>query len=134
MSKPNESLDEVFAALKRLLEKHSRGLEARDSLPGSQAKSVQAGYYLYGRKEVSILGRKPEQAFVAGVMHHAKSVGFYSMALYTHPADFSLSASLERCRSGKSCLKIPTAAPEMLKELEALLKATIAFYKSAGWI
>jgi hypothetical protein len=129
-----ENLDDVYAALKQLLEKHARGLEALDKIPGSTAKGDKPGYHLVGKREVSILGRKPQRTYVVGIIRHPKSVGFYSMPLYTHPSDCPISPALEKLRSGKSCLQIKTSAPGVLKELDAHLKQGIAAYKREGWV
>ena len=134
MSKTAEPLDEVFAALMKLLQKHARGLDALDSLPGSTAKTVKPGCYLYGRIEVAAFGRKPQRMYVAGIMRHPKSVAFYSMPLYSHPADCPISPALEKLRSGKSCLQITSTAPDLLKELDSHLKQGIAVYKRVGWV
>ena len=127
-------LDETFDALKKIIDKYASGLNTAERLPGSTAKENKKSFHLTGKKEVSILGRKPQKTYIAGIILHPKSVGFYHMPVYSHPKEFALSPSLEIKRSGKSCFQVKSQEPAIFSELEALLAKGIEIYKRDGWI
>jgi hypothetical protein len=127
-------LTETFDQLKKLLSKHARGLAQHDEFLGSQARDRKPALHLYGKREVSVAGRKPQATYIVGVIQQKNFVGFYHMPVYSHPHKFKLSAAMQQALKGKSCFHIREATPAVLAELEDLVVDGIALYKQAGWI
>lgn len=125
---------QVFERLKKLLSRQAKGLDQYDEYPGSQAQDRKPALHLYGKRAVSIAGRKPQPTYVAGIIQQKGYVGFYHMPVYSHPKEFSLSPQMQRVLKGKSCFHIKEATPEVLAELESLIANGIALYKQEGWI
>ncbi|MEP0814583.1 MAG: hypothetical protein HRF49_07955 [bacterium] len=129
-----ENIEELFGKIKKLLIKHSNGLAAIEKIPGSQAKGDKPGYHLYGKKEVALAGRKPQPTYVAGIIAQKHFVGFYSMPVYSHRNEFDFSPELSKMLKGKSCFNVTTGSPEILAEIESIIKKGIEIYKKEGWI
>jgi len=127
-------LAQTFKQLKKLLNKHAKGLAKYDEYPGSQAKEKKPGLHLLGKREVSIAGRKPQPTYIVGIIQQKNSVGFYHMPVYSHPLKFKLSATLQQALKGKSCFHVKEATPEILSEVEGLIRDGIALYRKEGWI
>ena len=118
-----------------MLRASAQGLEGRATLPDSKAKQKKVSYHLYGKRAVSILGRKTQKTYVAGVIMQKHFVGFYFMPIYSHPKHFSIhSPILRKARSGKSCVNIRTLDAAALKEVHRMLKQGIQLYRREGWI
>src|SRR3989344_5044669 len=118
-----ETLQELFGKLKKLLEKNSAGLEMRESVIGSQAKGSKPALHLYGKKPVAIPGRKPQQTYLAGIILQKNFVGLYMMPIYSHPQlTKNLSPQLRRMLKGKSCFNVNQADRAVLSEIDKLLK------------
>jgi hypothetical protein len=127
-------LTKTFSQLKKLLNKHAKGLAKYDEFLGSQAKDKKPALHLYGKPEVSVARRKPQQTYVAGIIEQKNFVGFYHMPVYSHPKKFKLSPLLHKALKGKSCFHIREATPEVLAEVEGLITDGIALYRQEGWI
>ena len=80
-----ENLNEIFAEIKKILENQSEGFSAREEAIGSKSKIKKTSYHLYGTKEVSLFGKKPQQTYIAGVIQQKNYVSFYLMPIYSHP-------------------------------------------------
>ncbi|MFX1354138.1 MAG: hypothetical protein ACFFGP_09280, partial [Promethearchaeota archaeon] len=72
-----DDLEQIFQKIKKILEEHSVNLLAKDEYIGSQAKTKKPGYHLYGNKEVSLFGKKPQAIYIAGVIQQKNYVSFY---------------------------------------------------------
>ncbi len=77
-------LQSMFEQLKTLLQKYEKkpGLVGRDTTIDPKTKIVKPAYHIYGKKEVSLMGRKPQQTYVVGIILQKHFVVFYSMPLY----------------------------------------------------
>lgn len=132
----NEQLRRDFLALKKIIKKYNNGsLEARSAIIGSKAAALKEGFHLYGKKSVSIAGRKPQQTYIAGIILQKHFVGFYFMPIYSHPQLFKIKdPELQKFLKGKSCFNIKKFTPETKEELEDILKQGIALYRKEKWI
>jgi hypothetical protein len=130
-----ENLEEIFAKIKKILEKNSGNFLQKDQYIGSQAKQQKPGYHLYGSKEVSLFGKKPQPTYIGGVIQQKNYVSFYLSAIYSHPDLLKdISPDLKRVLKGKSCFNISKATPQLLEEVDEILKKGIEKYKEIEWI
>jgi hypothetical protein len=131
----NKSLDTIFLHIKEILANHSEDLVVADAYIGSQAKTKKPAYHLYGSKEVSLFGKKPQKTYVAGVIQQKNYVSFYLSAIYSHPELLQLvSPELRQYLKGKSCFNLPKTTPQLYDQIEEVLKIGIEKYKEIGWI
>ncbi|NVM34422.1 MAG: hypothetical protein HWN81_02425 [Candidatus Lokiarchaeota archaeon] len=129
-----ETLENIFLKLKKILESQSNNLLVKKQYIGSQAKQQKPAYHLYGNKEVSLFGKKPQPTYIAGVIQQKNYVSFYFSPIYSHPDFFkNISPELKRFLKGKSCFNINKTTPELLKEVEDILKVGINKYKEIEW-
>jgi hypothetical protein len=124
-------LDNIFKDLKKLLEKHSAGLDTFDEFYKSKAKVKKESYHLYGKEEVMITGKK-YKVFLGGIVKQKKYVGFYFMPIYSDPEKFKLDEELKKLLHGKTCFYIKDLS--IKEKLEKLLVQGIKLYKEKGWI
>lgn len=102
---------------------------------GSQAKQQKPAYHIYGNKEVSLFGKKPQPTYIAGTIQQKNYVSFYFSPIYSHPDFFKkISPELKKFLKGKSCFNINKTTPQLLKEIEEILKEGINKYKEIEWI
>ena len=80
-----DDLNELFSNLKEILKKYSTDFMETGRYLGSQAKQEKPGYHLYGSKDVSVFGEKPQPTYIAGVIQQKNYVSFYLSAIYSHP-------------------------------------------------
>jgi len=129
-----EILEEIFEKIKLILEKNSEGLFTTAQYIGSQAKQ-KPGFHLYGNKEVSLLGKKPQQTYIAGVIQQKNYVSFYFSPIYSHPEEFvEINPNLRKTLKGKSCFNINKITPQFQEDLEDILRKGIEMYKKIKWI
>lgn len=133
---PPTELNTIFLELKKILKKYNKGLLiGREDLPNSTAKEKKPLYALYGKKEVAIFNKKPQQTYVVGIMHQKNFVGFYSMGLYAFPKKLKIeNEKLKKTLKGKSCFQITKLDTEILKAVEAHIKQAIECFKQEGFI
>ncbi|MFX1329538.1 MAG: hypothetical protein ACFE91_15535 [Promethearchaeota archaeon] len=130
-----EKLEKIFIELKNILEKNSGTFLIKDQYIGSQAKQQKPGYHLYGNKEVSLYGKKPQPTYIAGVIQQKNYVSFYFSPIYSHPDLFTdISLDLKKFLKGKSCFNINKTTPQLLREIEDILKKGIDKYKKIKWV
>ena len=129
-----QTLEELFNTLKEILKKESSGMNPTKDIDNSKAKIKKAGFHLYGKKEVSILGRKPRKVYFCGIIMQKNFVGFYFMPLYSHPNKFKLSQDLKKIKKGKSCLNIKDLSPNTKNEIIKLIRIGKSIYKKEGWV
>lgn len=133
---PRESLDSLFVELKKILKKHATGkIVGLDELLSTTVKEKRPTYVLYGKKEVSVFNKKPQQTYVFGVIQQKNFVGFYSLPLYASPKDVAIkNPDLKKILSGKSCFHVTYLNDEMKKEIEDHIKKGIACFEKKGLI
>ena len=130
-----ENLENIFLKIKKILVSKSTNLLVKDKYIGSQAKQQKPAYHLYGNKEVRLFGKKPQPTYVAGVIQQKNYVSFYFSPIYSHPDYFkNISPELKKLLKGKSCFNINKITPQLLKEIEDILKVGIRKYKEIEWI
>lgn len=124
----------AFKEISALLRKNSKGLALRKTTIDPNAKIYKPALHLYGKKEIAIGNRKPQLTYVVGIIEQKHFTGFYSMPVYSHRKEFKLSPELGKTLKGKSCFNIRKLTPEILKELDGVIKKGIQIYKKEGWI
>ena len=125
----------VFDDLIRIIDRKGVNFDLKEKVINSKAKGKKRGLHIYGKKKVSIAGRKPQQTYLAGIIEQKNFVGLYFMPIYSHPNEFNkLSEDLKKTLKGKSCFNIKTLNPDMLKELDSILAKGILLYKKEGWV
>jgi len=130
-----ENLKKIFLELKKILERHSDTFLIEDQYIGSQTKQKKPGYHLYGRKEVSLFGKKPQPTYIAGVIQQKNYVSFYFSPIYSHPDSFTdICIDLKKFLKGKSCFNINKTTPQLFEEIDDLLKKGIEKYREIEWI
>ncbi|MBD3197984.1 MAG: hypothetical protein GF317_23240 [Candidatus Lokiarchaeota archaeon] len=130
-----KNLDSIFTEVKEVLEEYSDTFLAKDKYINSKAKQEKPAYHLYGTKEVSLFGKKPEKTYIAGVIKQKNYVSFYFSPIYSHPDDFSdISPELNKFLKGKSCFNLTKFNPDLKKEIKTLLSDGIQKYKEIEWI
>lgn len=130
-----EKLNEIFKELKEILVNHSSDFFKSEQYIGSQRKVKKPGYHLYGNKEVSLFGKKPQRTYIGGVIQQKNYVSFYFSPIYSHPDEFkNISPNLKKTLKGKSCFNISKLTPQVRSELEELLERGIEKYKKIKWI
>lgn len=104
--------DAVFAALSKLLRKHSSGMSVKTDAPD----------HLY----IEIPGATPKAkpAFFGAVQVRKSYVSYHLMPIYEQPALLDgISDDLRKKMQGKSCFNFSTEDPALFKELDALTRA-----------
>jgi hypothetical protein len=130
-----DDLEDVFLKIKSILSKYSSSFLSMDQYIGSKAKEKKPAYHLYGNKEVSLFGKKPQLTYIAGVIQQKNYVSFYLSAIYSHPDLFkNISPKLKKFLKGKSCFNINKLTIPLLKEVEEILQIGIKKYQELDWI
>jgi len=130
-----DNLSELFSKIKKILENNSSNYLTTEKTFGSQAKQNKPGYHLYGKKEVSLFGKKPKPTYIAGVIQQKHYVSFYLSPIYSHPDLYpDINPELKKVLKGKSCFNIKKATPQLLNEIEDVLTMGIKKYKELDWI
>ena len=129
------NLDEIFIEIKKIIEAKSKGLFSTNNYIGSKAKERKPGYHIYGNKDVSLFGKKPQKTYIAGVIKQKNYVSLYFSPIYSHPDDFNdISEELKKFLKGKSCFNINKTTSGLYEEINDLLARGIEKYKEIGWI
>lgn len=136
MQAMKQDISELYDAIENVLrESADKGTILKIGPLGGPVKEVKRQLHLLGKDAVSILGRKPQQTYIAGVIEQKNFAGFYFMPIYSHPEEFSLTSPLlQNARKGKSCLNIKVLDAPAVRELKSLVKKGKALYKTLGWI
>jgi hypothetical protein len=128
-------LEKIYLKIKTILERNSDDFLIKDRYIGSKAKSNKPAYHLYGTKEVSLFGKKPEKTYIAGVIKQKNYVSFYFSPIYSHPDDFqNIDQDLKKFLKGKSCFNLTKITPKLEERIEELLNKGIKKYKKLEWI
>lgn len=118
---PKEDLPTVFAALKQLLTKHGKGMDVVTDVAGN--------YYLNTGK----LDDKGKPVFFASARIGKDKVSFYLMPVYCHPELLKdMTPDLKKRMQGKSCFNFASVDKTLFSELERLVKAGRAKFKTEG--
>lgn len=125
----------IFNQLKKLFKQHSSGLDVKKKYLDSKAKQQKSALHLYGKKELSIAGRKSQPTYLAGIIQQKNFVGFYFMPIYSHSKEFKIeNKQLKKSLKGKSCFNLKELNAEMLLEIDKIIKRGKKLYKKEGWI
>ncbi|MHA2362689.1 MAG: hypothetical protein ACXAC7_01930 [Candidatus Hodarchaeales archaeon] len=130
-----ENLDLIFRKIKSILENHSSNLKATEEIKDSKAKISKPGYHLYGSKDVSLFGKKPQPTYIAGVIKQKNYVSFYLSPIYSHPELIqNVNPFLKKFLKGKSCFNINKTTPQLYDEIDNILTIGIQKYIDIEWI
>lgn len=118
---------QIQATLVGILRRHCPPLEARVDLPGN--------FEVAGTKPTMQGKQQVKGFYFASVVPKPTDVRFYFFPNYTHPHEFTnMSAALKKCLKGKSCFHIKQLTPDMEKEIEEMVKHSVAIYQQQGWV
>lgn len=122
-----DDLNQIFSALKLLLQRYHPPLAPKEEKPGH--------YDLWSFKPVEIDGRKRKEVYFAGLIIQKSYVGFYFMPVYAEPEikDF-FPPELLKLLKGKSCFHIKKLTPELGGQIEQILQAGFRRYQERGWV
>ncbi|OLS26091.1 MAG: hypothetical protein HeimC3_10640 [Candidatus Heimdallarchaeota archaeon LC_3] len=130
-----EDLKKLFKDIKNILEKYSEGLSVKTEYIDSQAKIKKPSYHLYGKKEVSVSNKKPQQTYICGVIQQKNYVSFYLSVIYSHPElKEKINPELVKFLKSKSCFNINKSFPSLLNNIDEILSIGINKYKVIEWI
>ena len=102
---------------------------------GSRATRAKSSLYLYGKREVSIAGRKLQRTDVAGIIEQKHFTGLYFMPIYSYPKRFKLkNKTLSRALKGKLCFHVTRLDRILLRGIDRMIVQGIKLYKKEGWI
>jgi hypothetical protein len=132
MSKKLMALLRKYGRQKDLVLK--KGYLSTKTSTASKASREKPSLQLFGKKEVSVLGRKPKQTYIAGVIEQKHFAGFYHMPMYSHTKKFRFSPAIKKMLKGKSCINVNNLDHIILKELDQLIKDGISLYRQKGWV
>ena len=122
---------------KIIFEKLKKHLEACCPPMVRNNKGSDIGYEIMGNKEVPY-GYKKEMVpgmYFASVVMRKDSVNFYFFPCYMYPEEFSvLAPALFKCLKRKTCFHVKKEEQVVDKELKAILKKGIQFWKKAGYM
>lgn len=114
-----EQSDEVFAALRKILAAHAKGL--KPTADGPKGYSLDTPYSAKWKKEL----------FFGGVEVRKNYVSFHLFPVYMYPDLLDgISDGLRARMQGKSCFSFRAPDAELFRELAALTKAGLARMKA----
>jgi hypothetical protein len=115
---------EVFAALRRILQRHEPSLRVTADKPS---------YYAVNMRDVVYRG-KP--LYFAGVRAGKNYVSYYLMPVYGNsPLKKTISPALRKRMQGKACFNFKTGPePELLAGLQQLTAASIKLWDEKKWL
>jgi hypothetical protein len=130
----DDSLDSVYQAVEKVVRSYSPPLSTSPAWAKAGKKSLQ----LTTAEPVAIpkiYGGKPTKLMVAAVMEQKNFVGFYLMSIYMNPAlKKKIPAPLLKFLKGKSCFNLKRADDALLGDIKQAIDATIADYRTHGWM
>ena len=116
-----ESFQEIFNALKPVLEEYAGRLAIQVDKPGQ--------YYL----ETKTAMRKGQRFQFGGVKIGKAYVSFHLMPIYMNPKlQAAISPELKKRMQGKSCFNFTSIDPSHITELKKLTKAAFDEFKTWG--
>ena len=128
-AKPS-SLASVFDELKTILASHAAGLTERTGTVRNKRD-----YQLYSAMPVTVLGRKRDAMYFAGLIQQKDSIGFYFFPVYCcEEVKARLAPELLKYLDGKACFHFKRLTPEMKKDVQAALKIGLKAYRERKWI
>ena len=110
-------------------------MESRDEYIGSQATVKNPGYHLYHKTSVSVLGRKPEQIYLASTILLKNFVSLHFMPMYCHPEQSqNINPILKKLVKGKACFNIKALDPELIGQIDQTISLRQSLFRQDGWI
>ncbi len=125
-----ETKEKIIASLKKIMKQYAP--------PLVQKKTEGAvGYELMGNVEAAY-GYKKEMVpgmYFASTAMRKDSVAFYFFPTYMNEKEFlAVAPSTYKCLKGKTCFHFKKQEDVNEKELNAMMKKGITYYKKQGWI
>lgn len=117
-------MEDLLKKVREILEQFSDGFTVKQS---------ETSYELTGKKDV-IVGKKTQKMFFASVAVKKGFVGFYFFPIYTHPEEFKdIPELLRKSLKGKSCFHLKKNDPELLKQVDHILRKGLKLYRKLDW-
>jgi len=118
----------AFAALKRVLAKHAKGLAVQTDTDGV--------YSLVGKAASPYPQHKGQPMWFGSVKVGKAYVSFHLMPLYMNPSlQKAVSPALKKRMQGKTCFNFQgVPETELTKELEQLTPAALEDWTAKGWL
>ena len=118
----------VFAALRRVLVKHSKPLDVK--------ADTSTEYTLVTKSASPFPQHKGQPMWVGSVRSGKAYVSFHLMPLYMTPSlTGTISPALKKRMQGKTCFNFKTMPePELLAELESLTAAALTHWREKKWL
>ena len=120
-------LQQIFDAIKPLLQQYQ---------PPLVPKTDTERYFdLWSFKDLEIEGRKRKEVFFAGLIRQKSYVGIYFMPVYAEPeAKAFFPPEVLQLLKGKSCFHIKSLTPQLLGQLDSVLRTGFDLYRRRGWV
>jgi hypothetical protein len=120
-------LQQIFEAIKPLLQRYR---------PPLVPKTDTERYFdLWSYKDLEIEGRKRKEVFFAGLVIQKSYVGFYFMPVYAEPeVKAFFPPEVMKLLKGKSCFHIKSLTPQLLGQLDSVLRTGFDLYRRRGWV
>ena len=110
-------------------------MESRDEYIASQATARKPGYHLYKKNSVSVLGRRPEQIYLASTILLKNFVSLYFIPMYCHPEQCqNMNPGLKNLAKGKAYFNIKALNPEHLEQIDQTISLRKSLFRQDGWI
>jgi hypothetical protein len=111
-NKKPPNADDVFSALRQILQKHKKNLVAKVDEPGNYALETQNPVF------------RGRPLWVAAVQTRKNYVSFHLVPVYMFPDLLKdLSPTLKKRMQGKGCFNFTTVDPALFEELDRLTEA-----------
>ncbi|MCG8388546.1 MAG: hypothetical protein MJA30_23550 [Cytophagales bacterium] len=115
-------------------EKTLRSLMLRHVPPLTARVNKTSQLEMAGTKE-AMQGRQKVDGFYFGsIIPKPKDIRLYFFPIYTHPTEFTLSPSLQKCLKGKSCFHIKKLTEELEEEINTMITKGVSLYLSGGLV
>lgn len=115
-------------------EKTLRSLMLRHVPPLTARVNKTSQLEMAGTKE-AMQGRQKVDGFYFGsIIPKPKDIRLYFFPIYTHPTEFTLSTSLQKCLKGKSCFHIKKLTEELEEEINTMITKGVSLYLSGGLV
>lgn len=116
-------MDDVFDALKNIMEPHTRTLDVKSDEPGN--------FYV----DTFHIMKNKKPLWFGGVQTKKNYVSYHLMPVYMNPALLEgISPELKKRMQGKSCFNFKSVDKVLLKELAQITKLALQDYRAGGYL
>lgn len=116
-------MDEIFDALKNVMEPYTRSLDVKHDEPGN--------FYV----DTFHIMKNKKPLWFGGVQTKKNYVSYHLMPVYGNPKLLDdISPELKKRMQGKSCFNFKTIDKKLFKELGGLTKRGLQDFRSSGYL